>query len=133
MAGWTEDSAYSFGGSVAYLKPVNDATWERASSNPASRRAWSAGFTRRQVARALGFTSISELSVPPRGSAARVQGVRVVGVKQGVTVTEFRRGFSVRTALGLLSPGFTIVFRPPPAPTSSAESTVVEQLPMPGH
>jgi hypothetical protein len=118
MAGWTEDAAYSFGGSASYLRPVNDATWERASSNPASRRAWTRGFTRQQVADALGFRTITQLSVAPRGSAARAQGMRIVGVKRGSTtpVTEWVRGFTVRTKLALLSPGFTIAFTPPPPP-----------------
>jgi hypothetical protein len=114
MGGWTEDKVYSWGGSpVSYLRPVNDSRWERASDNPASRRAWTRGFTRQHVARALGFGRVTSLFTYPRGDPRRARGVRVVGFKDGQPVTEWLTGFNdVRTALGLLSPGFVIKNNP---------------------
>jgi stage II sporulation protein D len=109
MAGYTEDNVYSWGGSpVSYLRPVNDATWTRASDNPPSTLSWTVGFSRAQVAAALGFDRVSNVWVYPRGDARRAWGVRVRGVKAGQPVTEWIRGFTVRTALGLPSPGFVV-------------------------
>jgi len=108
VGGYTEDSRYSFGGTASYLRPINDAAWDRASDNPASRRAWAVGRTRAQVAAALGFDTISSISVPARGSPARVDGVRVVGLISGKPMTRYIRGMTVRDAFGMLSPGFTI-------------------------
>ena len=66
MGGWTEDNVYSWGGSpVSYLRPVNDSRWDRASDNPATLRSWTWGFTRRQVARALGFARVTSVFVFP--------------------------------------------------------------------
>ena len=69
MGGWTEDNVYSWGGSpVSYLRPVNDSRWDRASDNPSTLRSWTQGFTRRQVARALGFTRVTSVFVARRGA-----------------------------------------------------------------
>lgn len=109
VGGYTEDNRYSFGGAeVAYLKPVDDSRWDRASDNPAHLRAWSTGRTRAQVASALGFDTITAVSVPPRGSPSRVNGVRVVGTDNGGTVTRYFTGTAVSNALGLRSPGFIV-------------------------
>ena len=82
-----------------------------ASSNPAEKRSWADGFSWSALAAKLGFRSISTISVPPRGAAARAGGVKVVGVKAGKLTTSYIEGWDVREALGLLSPGFTIAMR----------------------
>jgi stage II sporulation protein D len=112
MGGWTEDKVYSWGGApVSYLRPVDDSRWDRASDNPA--RAWTRGFTRRHVARALGFGRITSLFTYPRGDPRRARGVRVIGFKNGQPVTEWLTGFNdVRNPLGLLSPGFVVKNNP---------------------
>jgi Stage II sporulation protein len=113
MGGWTEDIVYSWGGSpVSYLRPVNDIRWDRASDNPATLRSWTRGFTRRQVARALGFTRVTSAFVFRRGDPRRAAGVRVIGRRDGQAVTVWLRGFDVRNALGLPSPGFVVKNNP---------------------
>jgi stage II sporulation protein D len=109
MAGFTEDKVYSWGGTAfSYLRPVNDARWTRASDIPASSRAWTVGFTRRHVARALGFRRVTSVFVFPRGDPRRLRGVRVIGRRGGRRVTVWMPGFDVRNALGLPSPGFVV-------------------------
>ena len=111
MGGWTEDNVYSWGGSpVSYLRPVDDSRWDRASDNWA--RSWTRGFTRRQVARALGFGRVTSVFVFPRGDTRRAAGVRVIGRRGGQPVTVWLEGFDVRNALGLLSPGFVVKNNP---------------------
>ena len=113
MGGWTEDNVYSWGGSpVSYLRPVNDSRWDRASDNPATLRSWTQGFTRRQVARALGFTRVTSVFVARRGAPQRAAGVRVIGRRGGQVVTVWFEGFDVRNALGLPSPGFVVKNNP---------------------
>jgi hypothetical protein len=113
MAGFTENKVYSWGGeAVSYLRAVNDARWTRASDNPASTRAWTVGFSRRRVARALGFGRVTSVFVFPRGDPRRLRGVRVIGVRGGRNVTEWIPGFTVRNALGLPSPGFVVKNNP---------------------
>src|SRR5262245_22772610 len=109
VAGYTEDKLYSWGGDAfSYLRAVNDARWTRASDIPASSRAWTVGFGRRQVARALGFGRVTSVFVFPRGDPRRVRSVRVIGLRGGRQVTEWIPGFDVRNALGLPSPGFVV-------------------------
>jgi stage II sporulation protein D len=113
MGGWTEDNVYSWGGSpVSYLRPVNDSRWDRASDNPATLRSWTRGFTRRQVARALGFARVTSVFVARRGVPRRAAGVRVTGRRGGQAVTVRFEGFHVRNALGLPSPGFVVKNNP---------------------
>jgi stage II sporulation protein D len=113
MGGWTEDKVYSWGGApVSYLRPVNDSRWDRASDNPATLRSWTRGFTRRQVARALGFGRVTSVFVFRRGDPRRAAGVRVIGRRGGQAVTVWLDGFDVRNALGLLSPGFVVKNNP---------------------
>jgi stage II sporulation protein D len=113
MGGWTEDNVYSWGGSpVSYLRPVNDSRWDRASDNPASLRSWTHGFTRRQVAEALGFARVTSVFVFRRGDPRRAAGVRVIGRRGGQAVTVWLEGFDVRNALGLPSPGFVVKNNP---------------------
>ncbi len=127
VAGWSEDARFSFGGSLPYLVPVDDSRWEMASSNPSYLRSWTVGFTRAQIAAAFDFDRVISISVPRRGSPRRVEGVRIVGRRNGVEVTEYVRGFTVRTQLGLRSPGFNIVLndvRPPAGAVATAPSVL---------
>jgi hypothetical protein len=108
MGGHTEDERYVWGVEAPFLRAVDDSRWDLASSNPPEKRSWAVGFSWGQVARKLGFSSVSAISVPKRGSSARHAGVRVTGVRGGQVVTLQMEGWDVRQALGLLSPGFTI-------------------------
>jgi SpoIID/LytB domain protein len=111
MGGHTEDERYVWGVEAPFLRAVDDSTWDAASSNPAEKRSWATGVTWATLAARLGFTSISTLSVPPRGADSRVAGVKVVGIRNGALTTSYVDGWDVRQALGLLSPGFTIAMR----------------------
>ena len=104
--GHGEDDSYVWGGSAPYIRPIDDSRWDSASSNPY--RAWSAGFSLADVATKLGFTSIESIRVAPWGSAARDQGVEVVGVVNGARTAKVFQGFQVKRALGLRSPSFTV-------------------------
>jgi hypothetical protein len=109
MAGYTEDKVYAWGGSpISYLQPVDDSQWTRASDNPASTLSWTRGFTRQQVAGALGFQSVTRVFVYPRGDPRRAMGVRVTGITNGRRVVDWVTGDRVRIALGLPSPGFVV-------------------------
>jgi stage II sporulation protein D len=111
--GRSEDKQFVWGGTaVSYLKAVDDSRWDRASGNPAGRRAWAVGLTWRQVAAALGVDSVTGMSVANRGSPGRNLGVRVTGVDSGVAFDRRYRGWDIRQALrayGVKSPGYTIV------------------------
>ncbi len=111
MGGHTEDERYVWGVEASFLRAVDDSAWDAASSNPAEKRSWAVGTSWEKLARTLGFTSISTISVPPRGSDARTAGVKVVGVRGGRLTTSYLEGWDVRQALGLLSPGFTVAVR----------------------
>ena len=108
MGGHTEDERYVWGVEAPFLRAVDDSRWDLASSNPAEKRSWAVGFSWGTLAAKLGFDEISAISVPRRGSAARVAGVKVSGVRGGAVTTAYLEGWDVRQALGLLSPGFTI-------------------------
>jgi len=110
MGGHTEDVRYvgwSDAG-VSYLRGVDDSRWEMASGNRPSYRSWAKGFSWRTLSAKLGFTEIRGISVPARGTTARLDGVKVSGIKGGRLVTTYLSGWDVRQALGLLSPHFTI-------------------------
>jgi SpoIID/LytB domain protein len=111
MGGHTEDERYVWGVDAPFLRAVDDSAWDAASSNPAAKRSWATGISWATLAARLGFTSISTVSVPPRGAESRVAGVKVVGIKGGALTTSYVEGWDVRQALGLLSPGFTIAMR----------------------
>ncbi len=108
MGGHTEDERYVWGVEAPFLRAVDDSRWDLASSNPAEKRSWAVGFSWATLATKLGFDQVSAISVPRRGSAARVAGVKVTGVRGGTVTTTRLEGWDVRQALGLLSPGFTI-------------------------
>ena len=79
MGGHTEDERYVWGVEAPFLRAVDDSAWDAASSNPADKRSWAVGVTWATLAARLGFTSISTVSVPPRGADSRTAGVKVVG------------------------------------------------------
>jgi SpoIID/LytB domain protein len=108
VGGYSEDERFVWGVETPFLRAIDDSRWELASSNPAANRSWAKGFSWATLASKLGFTSISAISVPVRGSSARSAGVRVTGARGGSSVTTFLEGWDVRQALGLLSPGFEI-------------------------
>jgi len=108
VGGQSDDERFVWGVETSSLRAIDDSRWELASSDPAVNRSWAKGFSWATLASKLGFTSISAISVPARGSAARVAGVKVTGTRGGATVTTYLEGWDVRTALGLLSPGFEI-------------------------
>jgi stage II sporulation protein D len=110
MGGHTEDRQYVYGSyGISYLKAVDDSRWDRASDN--RYRSWAVGMSRAQVAKKLGFTSISKISIPQRGSSARVSGLRVTGVRAGKEVSVTFTGAAARAKLGLRSPGFAVLVR----------------------
>lgn len=111
MGGHTEDERYVWGVEAPFLRAVDDSRWDLASSNPAEKRSWAVGFSWATVAAKLGFSQVSRISVPKRGSDARVAGVKVTGVRNGALTTTYLEGWDVRQALGLLSPGFTVTSR----------------------
>jgi hypothetical protein len=108
MGGHTEDERYVWGVDSPFLRAVDDSRWDLASSNPSDKRSWAKAFSWSTLAQRLGFTQLSSISVPKRGSDARVAGVRVRGLKGGELVTSYLEGWDVREALGLPSPGFTV-------------------------
>lgn len=103
--GSSEDSRYVWRSDVPYLRPVNDSRWDLASSNPY--RSWAKGFTNEQLAAAFGVDRVTSISVPGRGSPARLNGVVVTGTDGGAAFSRTYTGFDVRTRLGLRSPGIT--------------------------
>jgi SpoIID/LytB domain protein len=111
MGGYTEDERYVWRVDTPFLRPVDDSTWDAASTNPASKRSWAAGFSWSTLASRLGFSNISTISVPPRGTDARTAGVKIVGIRGGKLTTSYVDGWDVRQSLGLLSPGFAITMR----------------------
>jgi stage II sporulation protein D len=108
VGGHSEDERFVWGVDQPFLRAVDDSRWEQASTNPATNRSWAKGFSWTNLASKLGFTSISAISVPHRGSSARAAGVKVTGVRGGAAVTTYLDGWDVRQSLGLLSPGFEI-------------------------
>ncbi|GAB6900993.1 SpoIID/LytB domain-containing protein [Kineosporia succinea] len=106
MGGYTENREYVWGKyEISYLKPVDDSRWDAASSNPY--RSWSVGMTKAAFAKKFGFDSVSSYSVAARGSAKRLDGVKITGKVAGRKVTKTFTGADARYRLGLRSPGFT--------------------------
>jgi stage II sporulation protein D len=125
MGGHTENRQYVYGRyGISYLKAVDDSRWDNASDNPYRR--WSKGFSAAGLARRFGFDSVSAWTVAKRGSAARLAGVRITGIRNGKTVTVSFTGTQARGKLGLRSPGFTFgspTVAPPPTPTPTPTVT----------
>ncbi|MFN8076530.1 MAG: SpoIID/LytB domain-containing protein [Kineosporiaceae bacterium] len=120
MGGYTEDRSYVYGSyGISYLKAVDDSRWDLASDNPY--RSWAVGVSKATLASKLGLSSVTGVSVAARGSSSRLGGVTVTGVKSGKPVTLHLSGSSLRSKLGLKSPGFVvraIPHTPSPAPSS---------------
>ena len=116
--GQSESGYFVFGTDVAYLPPVDDSRWDRASDNP--NRTWTATFTADQVGAAAGVGRATGWSLPePRGAGGRVGdpargagGVRITGTTGTVTMS----GAALRTALGLRSTMFDVVTGSLPPP-----------------
>jgi SpoIID/LytB domain protein len=122
MGGHTENRQYVYGRyGISYLKAVDDSRWDNASDNPYRR--WSKGFSKASLAKRFGFDTVSSWTVSKRGSAARLNGVRITGTKAGKPVTRSFTGTQARGKLGLRSPGFTFGSMPKPAPRPSVTST----------
>jgi SpoIID/LytB domain protein len=106
--GHSENRAYVYGsqGGYGYLRTVDDSRWDLASSNP--RRSWAVNFSPSDLAKKLGFSSVSSVSIGSYGTSARDKGLRVVGVSGGRTVTKYFTGSTVRYKLGLRSAGINV-------------------------
>jgi stage II sporulation protein D len=121
--GRTEDVRYVWGSTgYPYLVSVDDSRWEMASSDPADHRSWALGFSRAQLAAALGVSTVTSVTVGAPGSAARLTGVHVTGTVSGAPVVETFLGSQMRSMLGALSPGMTFarLDSVPPVATVSA-------------
>jgi hypothetical protein len=106
--GRAESRAYVYGsqGGYGYLVGLDDSRWDLASDNP--RRSWVKVFDPADLARRLGFSSVSALSLAAPGTARRGDGLVVTGVRSGRTVTAGFTGDQVRGKLGLPSPVITV-------------------------
>lgn len=126
--GRSESRAYVYGnqGGYGYLTSVDDSRWDLASSNPY--RSWAKAYTPADFAAALGFSSVSAVSLAAPGTAARQAGLQVTGVIGGVSRTIAFTGSAARSALGLRSSAFTISWAQP-APTGP---TALEVQPLTG-
>jgi stage II sporulation protein D len=128
MGGYTEDRQYVYGSyGIGYLKAVDDSRWDRASDNPY--RSWAVGMSKKRVAQKLGFTTVTSVSIAPRGSGARLAGLRVTGLKFGRMTTTTYTGSFARSKLGLRSPGFVVTTGvtgiAPPTPKAAALQPLV--------
>lgn len=129
VGGRSESRAYVYGdqGGYGYLTSVDDSRWDLASSNPY--RSWAKAFTPDRFATALGFSSVSAVSLAAPGTAEREAGLQVTGVIGGVSRTVAFTGAAARSALGLRSSAFTVAWVQQPAPTGP---TTVESQPLTG-
>lgn len=111
--GRSESRAYVYGsqGGYGYLTSVDDSRWDLASSNPY--RSWATSFTPSDFARRVGFTSVSAVSIGAPGTAARVAGLKVTGVRNGAAATAYLTGSTLRTQLGLRSAGISVSWTQP--------------------
>jgi stage II sporulation protein D len=127
MGGHTEDRQYVYGSyGISYLKAVDDSRWDNASDNPYRR--WSKGFSTADLAKRFGFDSVSSWSVPTRGSALRLGGVKITGKRAGKTVTAVFTGSQAKGKLGIRSTGFT--FGAVPAPTTPTRAAATPTSPL---
>ena len=116
--GYSESGRFSFGGDVAYLRPVDDSRWDLASSNPY--RTWATSVSADRLGEIAGVgraTAVEHLQ--PAGVAGRVGdpargfgGLRVTGAGGSRVVS----GDTIRRALGLRSTLFAIVPSGQPVP-----------------
>jgi stage II sporulation protein D len=128
--GYTENRQYVYGNyGISYLKAIDDSRWDNASDNPYRR--WSKGFSKASLAKAFGFSSVSSWTVAERGTAARLNGVRITGKRAGRTVTVAFTGTQARSRLGLRSPGFTFGPVPKSAPATPTKPVAPAPTPPP--
>lgn len=124
--GRAESRAYVYGSQAGYgyLVGLDDSRWDLASDNP--RRSWAKVFHPADLARRLGFVSVSGVSVAAAGTSSRTKGLVVTGIRSGTRVTARFTGDQARGKLGLLSPVISVSWsaaRPTvPAPTAPAPS-----------
>jgi SpoIID/LytB domain protein len=121
--GYTENRQYVYGNyGISYLKAVDDSRWDNASDNPYRR--WSKGFSKASFAKRFGFDSVSSWTVAKRGSAKRLAGMIITGIRGGRAVTKSFTGTDARNKLDLRSPGFVFaaapIAKPIPAPARPA-------------
>ena len=135
--GRAESRAYVYGSQsgYGYLVGLDDSRWDLASDN--SRRSWAKVFDPADLARRLGFSSVSAVSIAASGTTARGGGLAVTGIRTGHTVTVRFTGDQVRGKLGLLSPVISVSWtaarpappavaskpNPPPASSSATRTT----------
>jgi hypothetical protein len=116
--GRAESRAYVYGSQAGYgyLVGLDDSRWDLASDNP--RRSWVKVFDPTDLARRLGFTSVSAVSVAAAGTAARGSGLVVAGIRSGAKRTARFTGDQVRGKLALPSPVISVSWSAaqPPAP-----------------
>jgi len=106
-AGYSESTAFVFGGALPYHQPVDDTRWDNASDNPL--RTWSRTVSADALGTAFGVGRALEVTFPgPQGNACRVGdldlgygGVRIVGTDRTRTVdgNQFRRSMNLRSTL----------------------------------
>jgi stage II sporulation protein D len=134
--GRAESRAYVYGNQAGYgyLVGLDDSRWDLASDNP--RRSWAVVFSPADLARRLGFSSVTAVTIAAPGTPGRGTGVAVTGVRSGRAVTARFTGDQIRGALGLLSPVITVTWpapvttpQPAPTPTPTPTSTPVVQPP----
>lgn len=127
--GRAESRAYVYGAQAGfgYLVGLDDSRWDLASDNP--RRSWAKVFAPGDLARRLGFSSVSALSLAAPGTTRRGDGLVVTGVRSGRTVTARFTGDQVRGKLGLPSPVITVSWGSGGASTPSAGSGATTSAP----
>lgn len=122
MGGFTEDRGYVYGsGGISYLKAVDDSRWDLASDNPY--RSWAVGVSAATLASKLKLSTVTGVSVAARGRSERLGGVVVTGTRSGKKVTLKISGSSLRSKLGLRSPGFVVKPVPRTTPSPSPSGT----------
>ncbi|MDQ3973385.1 MAG: SpoIID/LytB domain-containing protein, partial [Actinomycetota bacterium] len=117
--GHSESSAFTWGGAVAYLQPVDDSRWESASdSAEAGVRSWALSVNAEQLGQAAGVGVATDVELPePKGAAGRVGhpdrgygGVVVTGTTGSATLSGdyLRRALGLRSTLFDIRPGATL-------------------------
>ncbi len=106
-AGYSESTAFVFGGVLPHHQPVDDTRWENAGDNPL--RTWSRTVSADELGAAFGVGRALEVTFPgPQGNACRVGdldlgygGVTIVGTERTRTVdgNQFRRSMDLRSTL----------------------------------
>ncbi|MDP8969630.1 MAG: SpoIID/LytB domain-containing protein, partial [Actinomycetota bacterium] len=135
--GHSESSAFTWGGAVPYLQPVDDSRWELASdSAEAGVRSWALSVSAQQLGQAAGVGVATDVRLPePKGAAGRVGhpdrgygGVVVTGTTGTRTLSgdQLRRGLGLRSTLFDIRPGGP-VDQPSPQPSESPPDLPIPQ------